>query len=401
MKNTMIKIILSAFATVFIFSTANAETPKYSVSGSNYMEYSDMLSEGEKAMFANYPDTYRMDVYGSAAACSIPDTIASISNNNGEMINDNEGVVLENAGQVPFPNPSHPQHWMWNARLGQGWYSNVEREQTITNVDSVGSITVGSQNTNIIFPSHPNANEGYEDGLWALFMQKNTAPARADGITTLVHDYIDSYASPRRAWQYSPATRRVRRAPNITYDTLTTASPLITVDQYGTFNGAQDKYDWSYKGTKKMLVVSGHNNAIGQMPIEETHTVNHLNPDHIKFYEGDVAIIHAELKTGQRHLYGSRTFYISTTDYSIVAQDIYDGKGQLMRHSINILSNDIGGVAEDSCNTSGEFTFDFATKTYAGNNLLGSGITTIPANYGGDPKDASFYTPDGLRRYSR
>ena len=203
MKNTMIKIILSALASVFIFSTANAETPKYSVTGSNYMEYSDMLSEGEKAMFANYPDTYVMNVYGSSAACTIPDVIASISNNNGEMINDNEGVVLENSGQVPFPNPSHPQHWMWNARLGQGWYSNVEREQTITNVDSVGTITVGSQQTNIIFPSHPNSGEGYEDGLWALFMQKNTAPARADGITTLVHDYIDSYANPRRAWQYS------------------------------------------------------------------------------------------------------------------------------------------------------------------------------------------------------
>jgi hypothetical protein len=117
MKNTMIKIILSAFASVFIFSTANAETPKYSVTGSNYMEYSDMLSEGEKAMFANYPDTYVMNVYGSSASCTIPDVIASISNNNGEMINDNEGVVLENSGQVPFPNPSHPQHWMWNARL--------------------------------------------------------------------------------------------------------------------------------------------------------------------------------------------------------------------------------------------------------------------------------------------
>ena len=383
MKKIITNLLFGAVASVFVLTSANADNPKYSVTGSNYMEYSDMLSEGEKAMFANYPDTYRMDVYGGAAACTIPDAIASISNNNGEMINDNEGVVLE------------------NARLGQGWYSNVEREQTITNVDSVGSITVGSQQTNIIFPSHPNANAGYEDGLWALFMQKNTAPARADGITTLVHDYIDSYASPRRAWQYSPATRRVRRAPNITYDTLTTASPLITVDQYGTFNGAQDKYDWSYKGTKKMLVVSGHNNAIGQMPIEETHTVNHLNPDHVKYYEGEVAVVHGELKTGQRHLYGSRTFYISTSDYSIVAQDIYDGKGQLMRHAINILTNDIGGVAEDSCNTGGEFTFDFATKTYAGNNLLGSGITTVPANYGGEPKDASFYTPDGLRRYSR
>ena len=75
-----------AFASVVVLSNANADTPKYSVSGSNYMEYSDMLSEGEKAMFANYPDTYRMDVYGGAAECTIPDVIASISNNNGEIM---------------------------------------------------------------------------------------------------------------------------------------------------------------------------------------------------------------------------------------------------------------------------------------------------------------------------
>ena len=45
----------------------------------------------------------------------------------------------------------------------------------------------------------------------------------------------------------------MRRAPDITYDTLVNASPLIVVDQYGTFNGAQDKYNWELKGTKKMI----------------------------------------------------------------------------------------------------------------------------------------------------
>lgn len=77
--NKINNLILATFASVLFITTAYADNPKYSVTGSNYMEYSDMLSEGEKAMFANYPDTYRMDVYGGAVACSIPDYIASIS----------------------------------------------------------------------------------------------------------------------------------------------------------------------------------------------------------------------------------------------------------------------------------------------------------------------------------
>ena len=63
MKKIITNLLFGAVASVFVLSSANADNPKYSVTGSNYMEYSDMLSEGEKAMFANYPDTYRMDVY--------------------------------------------------------------------------------------------------------------------------------------------------------------------------------------------------------------------------------------------------------------------------------------------------------------------------------------------------
>ena len=219
------------------------------------------------------------------------------------------------------------------------------------------------------------------------------------GVTVLVHDYIDSYENPRRAWSYSPATRRVRRAPDITYDTLVNASPLIVVDQYGTFNGAQDKYNWELKGTKKMIVV-GVSNALGNNPLEVTHGTGHLNSEYVNYEEKEVAVVHATLKDGQRHLYASRTFYVTTDSYYIVSQDIYDGKGNLMRHAMNPLSTEVSGLGGD-CTISAEATFDFATRQYAVNNMLGSAINSQPAVYNGPSKDVSFYTPDGLRRYAR
>ena len=66
----------------------------------------------------------------------------------------NEGFEVANSGQVPFPNPTDAQHWMWNARMMAGVQSNIMRNVTISNVDSNGSITTGEQDTNIIFPAH-------------------------------------------------------------------------------------------------------------------------------------------------------------------------------------------------------------------------------------------------------
>ena len=232
----------------------------------------------------------------------------------------------------------------------------------ITNVDSSGNITVGEQETNIIFPAHETNIGKYDDGLFALFMQKNNAPARVKGVTVLVHDYIDSYVNPRRAWSYSPATRRVRRAPDITYDTLVNASPLIVVDQYGTFNGAQDKYNWELKGIKKMIV-PGISNAMGDNSLDKTHGVGHLNPEYVHFEEKEVAIVHATLKEGQRHLYASRTCYVTTDGYNIVAQDIYDGQGKLLRNEINTMAKASAGD-EGEGYIDVEYSVECATRKY-------------------------------------
>ena len=71
-----------------------------------------------------------------------------------------------------------------------------------------------------------------------------------------------------------------------------------------------------------------------------------------------------------------------------------------MRNAINTIATDIAG-AEGECYINGEYTFDFATRQYAGNNMIGNAINSQPALYGGPSKDVSFYTPDGLRRYAR
>ena len=114
------KSLLSTFALVFIFiPNVNADGHSYTIDASNVSQYADMLTEGEKKMFEAYPDTYKINV-GPATACSVPADVASRSTSNGTMINNNEGIEVANSGQVPFPNPTDAQHWIWNARMMAG-----------------------------------------------------------------------------------------------------------------------------------------------------------------------------------------------------------------------------------------------------------------------------------------
>ena len=399
-KNTLIALVATLG---FSVSTVQADSPLYSIDSSNASEYADMLSPGQMAMFSAYPDTYRMDVYDSSGDCEIPADITAISQSNGALINDNEGFEVPNMGQVPFPDPSHPQHYVWNFRMNASMVSAVYRIATSANVQADGSIILGQQETNVTFPRNPNAVSQYADkNIYAMFMQKNLGPPRSAGLVTLVHDFIDSYVQPRKAWQYNPATRRVRRAPDITYDTVLAAGGgIVVVDQYGGFNGAQDKYDWSYEGSKQMLVPMG-NDALADNAIETTHTVNHLNPDYVRYEARTVDIVHAQLKPGQRHIYESRTMYFIDDDFTQLAlQDMYDGAGNLMRHYLGTTIRGVGGTGADQCAYQGEYTFDFATRTYTGNNMLGSAFSPVSTVYNGEEKPASFYTPDGLRRYAR
>ncbi len=402
-KNLIISIVV---ALGFTMSTSIADGHQYTVDSSNYTTYTDKLSPGQLTMFSAYPDTYKIHVYDNSGACQIPPEIKSISQTNGTLINDNEGFEVANMGQVPFPNPTEAQHFIWNMRMSSSLVSSVFRVATSTNVQADGSIVIGQQETNIVFPRNPNTVSQYADkNIYAMFMQKNLGPPRSAGTTTLVHDFIDSYVQPRKAWQYNPATRRVRRAPDITYDTVLLAGGgIVVVDQYGGFNGAQDKYDWTYEG-KKTMIVPAANEALAENAIETTHVQNHLNPDYVRYEERDVHVVHAQLKPGQRHLYASRTFYfLDGQPGMLVYHDAYDDNQDLMRamYQTTVQGNMGGsGLGDTDCNVQGEYTMDFATRTYSGTNLFGPALSPRPTVYNGEEKAVSFYTPDGLRRYAR
>ena len=113
---TIIKsIAFVAIASLLSFTHVLAESPKYTVDGSNYMQHADKLTEGQIKTFESYAD-YRIDVYETSAECKLPDAVRAVSQTNSKMVNGNEGIEWTTLGAKPFPNPTHAQHYIWNHR---------------------------------------------------------------------------------------------------------------------------------------------------------------------------------------------------------------------------------------------------------------------------------------------
>ena len=98
-------------------------------------------------------------------------------------------------------------------------------------------------------------------------------PTILAGQITLVHETMDQVKEPRRAWQYNAGQRRVRRAPQVAYDSPGTAADgLRTTDNYDLYNGAPDRYEWKLKGKKEMYIpYNAYRLANNKLTYKEIH----------------------------------------------------------------------------------------------------------------------------------
>src|SRR5690554_5646961 len=82
---------------------------KFTITADNYKDYAANLTDGQKAMFEKYPDTYRMPVYETRRTSAYPQFIYDITKKNAttsKMVQGGNG--LENFVQgVPFPIPQN------------------------------------------------------------------------------------------------------------------------------------------------------------------------------------------------------------------------------------------------------------------------------------------------------
>lgn len=367
---------------------------KFTVTGANAGQYDALLTEGHKALLKKF-SSYKMKVYQSRRTCAMPEyAYEAIKYNaaNSSLTPDGDGIINFKVG-YPFPIPGNAMELMHSKRFSFRGYK-ATRQFAAAPVQSNGSYNLISVQDEAIFryanPAVKSSDQLNNIGL--LYIANTIAPARLAGNVILVHESINAAAEPRKAWAYSPGTRRVRRAPDIAYDNPgTNTDAMSTSDAFDGFNGALDRYTWDLKPRQVKLI------AYNSYDILHTKYADYLKPAHpnqepVRYEPHRVHVVEAKLKAGSRHVYARRVFYMDEDAKVVNNAENYDGRGQLWRFQEVPLVN---AYHVPHCGTGAlELVYDLLSSRYL---ALSMRSEEPPINYFADELQESRYTPEAIR----
>lgn len=374
-----------------------SDKPLFSITSGNMGQYADNLTEGHKEMLKLY-DSFRMDIYPAHRSAALPDRIykatAKVART-AKLAADGNGVTGATVG-VPFPIPENGNEVIWNHILryrGDGSIRNIGQAPMTRS----GDYTMVKLVDKTYFVYHDENTDPATNNMVGMFLQDVQAPPRLAGRVLLVHETLNQNAELRKAWIYNPGQRRVRRAPNIAFDTPGTASDgLRTSDQFDMFNGSPERYNWNLVGKKEIYVpYNSYKLHSNQLKYDDILKPLHMNPDHLRFELHRVWVVDAVLKPDTGHLYKRRTLYIDEDSWQILHVDQYDNRDQLWRvsdaHVINYY--DVPAVW-----TTVEAHYDLQSGRYLAMGLNNEEDFTADFSVDSNPSD---FTVSSLRRSGR
>lgn len=376
------------------------EKPLFTITATNVEQYADKLTDGQKALFAKYPETFAMHVYPShrdGRFSEITEERTKWNASHTELVDGVDG--LQNyTGGAPFPIPQNGAETLWNSRT-------VHPHPTIVGVtDDVavylnGNRQMRRQEFISEFPlSYTDRPVGKVDeeafGINAGLVHVIVIlPERQKGQMTIVQEALNQVKHERKAWVYIPGSRRVRRAPTVGYDTPDGPGGLVTVDDSLGFNGAMDRYNWKLIGKKEIYIpYDSYKFDDPKVTYDVLLQKGHANPDYMRYELHRVWVVEAALKPNARHVYAKRRFFIDEDSWQIVLLESYDGRGDLWRVGIlnTIYAYDVQGYVARA-----QMFHDLQSGGYISLRMVNE---TAPSNYMAEPKGEAYYSPANLRK---
>ncbi len=307
-----------------------AEKPLYSITAKNLAQHEARLTEGVKALFKRYPDSYRIDVYKTHRTAAAPQWVYDNTAKNalsGTLESGKPGHVL---GGIPFPIPSSGEQVMWNhllrwrgtdVRLAINGIQMTAEGRSVLTVDGVVDQS---------FPYYIDALPAAARSEYWLIRLLNIGPPIRAGEAIVGRNNIDE--DKTQSWVYLTGQRRVRKLPVTCCDTPTPATAgLMSFDEVGVWTGRTDRFDWKLIGKQEMLIPYNSNRSLVPAKAADLVTPKHLNPDHVRWELHRVWVVEASLKPGQRHQVARARYYVDEDSWMAVLGDRWDGNGQLWK----------------------------------------------------------------------
>lgn len=369
----------------------------FTITADNMEQYADKLTEGTRAMLEAYPDSFRLNVYPSRRTAAFPQLIYdAIAQNAVRAELADGGNAVENVwGSIPFPIPKTGVEVIWNHLLRyQGAYREFEGNENV--IFNNGQRQDWFFNSQAVSPFYdPDASDSdKEEGVFAKIAITITEPSRDSGEGYLAIGSLDMSGQPPKAWTYDPGERRVRRAPNLAFDTPDRS--LNVIDDFEVFSGSPERYDWKLKG-KKEIYIPYNNNELNSPnhDLAEVAGDDYLNADLIRYELHRVWVVEGTVKEGQRHIYGKRVQYVDEDSWTIIASDKYDGNGNLWRVSYYY------PVVASEVPLTGAGVYTSVDLKKGGYYLSGLAAGGEGYAFNGEAPNAAYFSPSALRRRGR
>jgi hypothetical protein len=310
------------------------DEPLFTITSANVAQYESRLTAGQLALLKKYPQNFRMNVYPTRRTVGYPQEITDrVVSQAGKVSLQGFGLKDLDGSTTPFPIPQNGLEAIWN-HLVRYLSGGIVRAGHSFPVRSNGDyFKIGFRGQRL----YAQNVEGAEPNRLFYALGYFTEPATLRGTIFLVHEPVDQVAEQRSAWIYNSGARRVRRAPDLSYDGINDGSEgLLTTDQVDGYNGAPDRYDWKLLGKREVYVpYNTYMTGDKKLRYKDIIKPNSIDPAVVRYELHRVWVVEGTLKPGQRHIYGKRTFYLDEDSWSVLAEDAYDTRGALWRASLH------------------------------------------------------------------
>lgn len=378
------------------------EKPLFSITAKNVAQYADKLSEGQRALFAKYPD-YRMDIYPTHRTAAFTKEFLENTVKNAtraKTIGGGLGVEGAELG-LPFPIPKTGYEVMWNRMLRSN--PDVAHFQAICGyVDQQGNrILSCDSNQRLEMPYFQASNSDRKERMLNIYYSLS-GPAGLAGNQYLLKLPLDFANEDMQVFQYIPGQRRVKRAPELAYDTpMAGSAGMVVNDDLYLYNGRMDRFDFKLIGKKEMFIPYNNYrfNSVGQGKTNDEAMAavlgdHFIKPEIMRWELHRVWQVEAKLKDGKRHIYSKRVYYFDEDAYASGMADLYDNAGKLLLSgfspSMQIYDRNV------------QISYGYSFTNWSSGNYIVSGLPTGPLKVGLDGPGAanawksSDWTPESM-----
>lgn len=328
-----------------------ADKPLFSITAQNLDQYADKLSEGTKAVFKRYPDTYRIDVYPTRRTAAAPQWLYDNTIKNAtraKLVDSSAGPIPEGAyGGIPFPVPKNGDEAMWNHLLNwRGTSVSIDTRHFLVTADGTQVMTTdGKAAQEMPYYYQDGSPESFNGDYWLISLLNIGPPLRAG---EQIMGRVNLNGDKTQAHVYLTGQRRVRKLPNACCDTPTPATAgVMTFDELSVYSERLDRFKWTLLGKQEMFIPYNANKVQTAAKPGDVLGKHHLNPDYVRWELHRVWVVEAELAPGKRHQMPKSRYYLDEDTWQAMLGDRWDANGQLAKTlwSLPAVMPDIPAVA--------------------------------------------------------